>query len=57
MHSSLRLLTRKTPEYLQGPAAKWDVDPEDASQIDDDDNGPSIHTGLVNVPLEDMELH
>ena len=56
VHSSLRLLTRKTPEYLQGPAAKWDVDPEDASQIDDDDNGPSIHTGLVNVPLEDMEL-
>jgi len=56
VHSSLRLLTRKTPEYLQGPAAQWDVDPEDASQIDDDDDGPSLHAGLVNVPLDDIEL-
>jgi hypothetical protein len=33
VHSSLRLLTRKAPEYLQGPAARWDVDPEDASRL------------------------
>jgi hypothetical protein len=31
VHSSLRLLTRKAPEYLEGPAARWDVDLEDAS--------------------------
>ena len=55
MHSGLRLQTRRTPEYLQGPAARWDVDPEDASQIDDEDE-PSCSTGLVNVPLDGINL-
>jgi hypothetical protein len=41
VHSSLRLLTRKALEYLEGPAAWWDVDPEDASQIDDEVCYPS----------------
>ena len=31
MHSSLRLLSRKLPEYLEGPTARLDVDAEDAS--------------------------
>jgi hypothetical protein len=56
VHSSLRLLTRKAPEYLQGPAAQWDVDPKDASQIDDEVDGPSLKARLVNVPLDDIEL-
>ena len=30
--------------------------PEGASQIHDDDDGPPLHTGLVNVPLDDIEL-
>ena len=56
MHSSLRLLTRRAPKYLQGPTAKWDVDPEDVAQIDDEDDEPSLHAGLVNIPLDEIEL-
>jgi hypothetical protein len=32
------------------------VDPEDASQIDDEMYGPSVEAGLVNVPLDEIEL-
>ena len=38
VHSSLRLCSRKQPEYLEGPAARWNVNAEDATQIDDDDD-------------------
>jgi hypothetical protein len=49
-------LQGKHQKYLEGPAARWDVDPEDASQIDDEVDGASLHAGLVNVPLDDIEL-
>ena len=54
MHSSLRLFSRKLPEYLEGPAARWDVDAEDATQIDDDDDNPPPNAGLVGIPLDDI---
>ena len=54
MHSSLRLFPRKLPEYLEGPAARWDVDAEDAAQIDDDDDNPPPNAGLVGIPLDDI---
>lgn len=34
VHSSLRLCSRKLPEYLEGPVARWDVNIEDAAQIE-----------------------
>ena len=52
MHSSLRLFSRKLPEYLVGPAARWDVDIEDAAQIDEDEDNPSPSAGLVGIPLD-----
>jgi len=56
VRSSLRLLVRKSPEFLLGPATWRDVDLEDASQIDDEVDGPSLDVVLVNVPLDDIEL-
>ena len=54
MHSTLRLHSRKVPEYLEGPAARWDVDAEDAAQIDDDEDNPLPNAGLVGIPLDDI---
>jgi hypothetical protein len=33
-----------------------DVYPKDASQIDSEVDGPSLHAGLVNVQLDDIDL-
>ena len=52
VHSSLRLKSRKLPKYLEGPAARWDVNPEDAAQIDDDEDNPLPDAGLVGIPLD-----
>jgi hypothetical protein len=52
VHSALRLEDRQTPEYRQTPALRWDIDPEDAAQIDEDDTTP----GLVGVPLDESSL-
>ena len=54
VHSTLRLHSRKVPEYLEGPAARWDVDAEDAAQIDDDEDNPLPNAGLVGIPLDDI---
>ena len=51
VHSSLRLAHRKTPEYRKGPATRWDVDPEDSAQIDDEDGPDELRHGLVGVSL------
>jgi len=51
VHSSLRLAHRKTPEYRMGPATRWDVDPEDDAQIDEEDGHDEMRHGLVGVPL------
>jgi hypothetical protein len=52
----LRLKERKTREYKESPAARWDVDPEDPAQIDEDDDAAEANVGLVGVPLEDEDL-
>ncbi|KAH9293455.1 hypothetical protein KI387_041340, partial [Taxus chinensis] len=52
VHSALRLQDRQTPEYRQTPATRWDVDPEDASQIDEE-----AQVGLVGVPLDEAAPH
>ena len=54
MYSSLGLCSRKLPEYLEGPAAQWDVDAKDAAQIDEDEDNPSPSAGLVGIPLDDI---
>lgn len=51
-HHALRLADRQTPEYRQTPALRWDVEPEDVAQIDEDDIAP----GLVGVPLDETTL-
>jgi hypothetical protein len=56
VHSTLHLHKRKEVWYLQGLVTQWDVDLEDASQINEEEDGPSLHPGLVNVPLDDTEL-
>lgn len=40
VHSSLQLCSRKLPEYLGGLVARWDVNVEDAAQIDNDHDNP-----------------
>ena len=52
VHSSLRLCSRTLPEYLEGPAAWWDVDAKDVAQIDEDEDNPSPSAGLVGIPLD-----
>ena len=56
VHSSLRLCSRKQPEYLEGPAARWDVNAEDAAQIDNDDDNPLPDEGLVGIPLNAIDV-
>ena len=52
VHHTLRFVDRQTPEYRQTPALRWDVEPEDVAQIDEDD----IALGLVGVPLDETML-
>ena len=55
VHSALRLEHRKTPEYLKGPATRWDVDPEDDAQVDVEEGPNETQHGLVGVPLSMFE--
>ena len=55
VHSALRLEHRKTPEYQMGLATRWDVDPEDDAQIDEEERLDEVHHGLVGVPLDTHE--
>ena len=52
VHSVLRLQKRQSLEYRQTPALRWDVNPEDALQIDED-NTP---LRLLGVPLDEDPL-
>ncbi|XP_059072621.1 uncharacterized protein LOC131873636 [Cryptomeria japonica] len=54
VHSALRLIDRKTLMYKESPAARWDVEPEEPSQIDEDDPTTS-DAGLVGVSLRDLD--
>jgi hypothetical protein len=51
VHSALRLAHRKTPEYRRGMTTRWDVDPEDGAQIDEEDESYDLQHGLAGVPL------
>ena len=51
VHSALRLAYRKTPEYQKGLATRWDVEPEDSAQIDEEDESYDLQHGLAGVPL------
>lgn len=55
VHSSLRLAHRKTPEYRREPETRWDVNPEDSAQIDDEDGPDELQHGLIGVPLVTQE--
>ena len=56
VHGFLRLKDRKIHEYKESPVAQWDVEPEDPTQIDEDDDAIEADVGLVGVPLEDQNL-
>ena len=56
IHGFLRLKDRKTHKYKESPATRWDVEPEDPAQIDEDDDVAKANVGLVGVPLEDQDL-
>ena len=51
VHSALRLAHRKTPGYRMGAATRWDVDPEEDAQVDEEDGPDEMQHGLVGVPL------
>lgn len=46
MHSTLRLQDWQTPEYHQTLALRWDVDPKDAIQIDEETQEGSVGVRL-----------
>ena len=52
MHHALRLTNRQTLEYRQTPALRWDVEPKDVAQIDEDDTTP----GFFGVLLDQTTL-
>ena len=56
MCTFLWLCSRKQPEYLEGPATRWDVNAEDAAQIDNDDDNPLPNEGLVGIPLNVIDV-
>ncbi|KAH9312750.1 hypothetical protein KI387_027785, partial [Taxus chinensis] len=51
VHSALRLMDRKTPTYKESPTLRWDVDPEDARQVDEDQE----QRGLVDISFADAD--
>jgi hypothetical protein len=44
-------------EYLEGPAARWDVDAKYVAQIDKDEDNPSPNAGSVGIPLDDIAFN
>lgn len=56
MHNSLRLRSRKLPEYLEGPSSRWDVDVEEASQIDDDGHVSNMNNNMMSSLIFTMFL-
>ncbi|KAH9291987.1 hypothetical protein KI387_042831, partial [Taxus chinensis] len=52
VHSALRLIDRKTPEYKQTPALRWDVDPEEPRQVEEDN---TVQRGLIGLTFEDED--
>ncbi|KAH9302637.1 hypothetical protein KI387_014220 [Taxus chinensis] len=52
VHSVLCLMDRKTPEYNQTPALRWDVDPEEPRQVEEDN---IVQRGLIGLTFEDKD--
>lgn len=40
--------------YKESPAARWDVEPEEPSQLDED--ADTSDAGLVGIPLADLTI-
>ena len=55
VHSVLRINDRNTSVYKESLASRWDVEPEEPSQIDDED-ALDPATGLVGVPFSSLDL-
>lgn len=55
VHSVLHMKDLKTPVYKESLASRWDVDPEEPSQIDEED-ALDPATGLVGVPFSALDL-
>lgn len=51
VHSALHLIDRNTSTYKESPAARWDVEPEEPTQIDDD----ATETLLVGIGIDELE--
>ena len=45
---------RKTLVSKESPTSRWDVEPKEPSQIDDDILDPA--TGLIGVPFSSLDL-
>ena len=56
LHGFLRLKDHKTCEYKESPTSRWDVEPEDPTQSDEDDDATKANVRLVGVPLEALDL-
>jgi hypothetical protein len=53
IHSALRLIDRKTLLYKESLATRWDVNPKEPAQIDEDVS--ASNAGLVGVTLTDLD--
>lgn len=56
-HNSLQLCLSRLLKYLEGHTVQWDVDVQDATQIDDNSNNPSLKEDLVGIPLADISFN
>lgn len=54
MHSSLRLCSRKLPEYLEGPIARWGCERWRCCANWDDDDNPLPNAWSICTPLNDI---
>ncbi|KAH9315128.1 hypothetical protein KI387_023755 [Taxus chinensis] len=52
VHSALCLMDRKTTEYKQTPTLRWDVDPEELRQVEEDN---TMQQGLIGLSFEDKD--
>lgn len=55
VHSSLSLQDRVKSEYRESPASMWDVNPEDANQVDE--NEQLLSFVGVSLHVHDPKLH
>ena len=54
VHCALHIKDCQTRVYKESPATRWDVEPEEPSQIDEDADTSDV--GLVGIPLAALTL-